>query len=211
MELAPHFVLYSSAKDLDSDENLSSWRFSIHTPEGDQVLDASDQEPNTVPERAELLATVRALEALDQPSEVTLVLSSRYVYRGMRFGLQEWRQVGWKWEHFGELVPIKNADLWRRVDRALAIHRVRLRWLRYDPLHTDEAQGDEFTNVGVTKNGGLAMHVSTSTSSRRWTFSRGARPTEESSGSAHSGRGLRHKCTSLVRQVLGKSGLMSVA
>ena len=75
-------------------------------------------------QRLELLAVVRGLEALAQPSRVTLVTPSRYVNRGLAYGLAEWRANGWQWEHFGQMVPVKNRDLWQRVDRALAIHEV---------------------------------------------------------------------------------------
>ena len=72
------------------------------------------------------------LEALEQPSRVTLVTSSRYVSRGLRFGLEEWRSNGWRWERDGRPVPIKNGDLWQRVDWALKFHRVRCRSWRID-------------------------------------------------------------------------------
>ncbi len=84
------------------------------------------------PERLELLAVVRGLEALEQPSKVTLVTTSRVVRRGLRFGLELWRENQWHWERFGRMAPIKNADLWQRVDRALHIHDVSCRTLRFD-------------------------------------------------------------------------------
>ena len=48
---------------------------------------------------------------------MTLVTPSRYVKRGINYGLPEWGRNGWKWEHFGEMVPVKNRDLWQRLDR----------------------------------------------------------------------------------------------
>jgi hypothetical protein len=78
---------------------------------------------------------VRGLEALEQPSRVTLVTPSKYVNRGITYGLPEWRSTGWQWEHFGEMVPVKNRDLWQRVDRALDIHRVECRTWRFDLPH----------------------------------------------------------------------------
>ena len=88
-------------------------------------------------ERLDLLAVVRGLEALDQPSRVTLVTASGYVHRGLRFGLPAWRQNGWQWERYGQMVPIKNRDLWQRVDRALEFHEVAFRCARIDPAHDD--------------------------------------------------------------------------
>jgi hypothetical protein len=86
-----------------------------------------DAEPEASGERLELLALVRGLEALPQPARVTLVSESPRLNRMLNGGLEEWRTNDWRWEHHGEMVPVKNADLWRRVDRALHFHEVRLR------------------------------------------------------------------------------------
>jgi ribonuclease HI len=75
-------------------------------------------------ERLNLMSVVRGLEALDRPAAVTLVTPSRQIARAIRRGLAEWRESDWCWEFFDEMTPVKNADLWRRVDHALAIHDV---------------------------------------------------------------------------------------
>ena len=108
------------------------------------MLEAFDEEPGVQGERLELLAVIRGLEALDQPSRVTLVTSSRGVSRGLRFGLAEWRTNNWQWERFGRRVPVKNHDLWQRVDRALQFHRVECRTWRIDQAHT-AAEGQELS------------------------------------------------------------------
>jgi hypothetical protein len=87
-------------------------------------LEAADEEAETSPERLELLAIIRALEALDQPSRVTLVSASRSVQRGLKFGLSQWRENDWLWERYGRMTPVKHEDLWRRLDRLLDIHAV---------------------------------------------------------------------------------------
>ena len=76
---------------------------------------AEDIEPDIQGERLELLTVVRGLEALDQPVPVTLMTPSIYVREGIRYGLAEWRRNGWRWESFGQMVPVKNCDLWQRV------------------------------------------------------------------------------------------------
>jgi hypothetical protein len=53
--------------------------------------------------------------------------------------LPEWGRNGWKWEHFGEMVPVKNQDLWQRLDRALKIHRIQGTAWRIDSAHTGQA------------------------------------------------------------------------
>ena len=103
------------------------WRFILESLDGATAIEASDTEPNTTGERLELLAVVRGLEALAEPASVYLVTPSRYVTRGLRFGLEAWRKSSWRWERFGHMVPIKNADLWQRLDRALTYHEVKCR------------------------------------------------------------------------------------
>src|SRR5688572_16497386 len=118
---APHFLLHSRANRTDQSGH---WSFSLRSPESPDSLTIDDAEPETHGERLELLAVVRGLEAVPQPSRVTLVTPSSYVNRVLSGGLDEWRSSGWRWERHGEMVPVKNADLWRRVDRAMSFHQV---------------------------------------------------------------------------------------
>ena len=103
--------------------------------DGGEQFEAADAEPAAQGERLELLAVVRGLEALEQPSRVTLVTPSKYVHRGLTYGLAEWRTQDWQWEHFGEMVPVKNRDLWQRIDRALRFHDLECRTWRFDLPH----------------------------------------------------------------------------
>jgi hypothetical protein len=84
----------------------------------------------------ELLTVVRGLEALGQPSRVTLLTPSPAIREGIRFGLPEWRRNGWRWEAFGQMIPVRNCDLWQRMDRALRFHQVDCRHWRIDAAHT---------------------------------------------------------------------------
>ena len=92
-------------------------------------------------------AIVRGLEALDQPSRVTLFTASRYVARGLRFGLESWRESDWQWERFGQMQPVKNADLWQRIDQAMRFHQVDVRTPRYDALDDLSYTPPEFTSA----------------------------------------------------------------
>jgi len=78
--------------------------FVLESVDGSDVLEVAEHEDDAATHRLELLAVVRGLEALDQPSRVTLVTSSEYVRRGLRFGIQQWREDGWRWEFFGRMV-----------------------------------------------------------------------------------------------------------
>jgi ribonuclease HI len=117
-----HYLLFAEAA-LDSSTG-GTWRFVLE-PVGDgELFSAADSEEVECAERLELLAVVRGLEALDHPAKVTLVTKSRYVSRGLKRGLADWRTNGWHWERFGRVVPVRDHDLWRRVDRALNFHQV---------------------------------------------------------------------------------------
>jgi ribonuclease HI len=100
-----------------------------------EAIEVADAEPDVWGERLDLLTVVRALEWLDQPSRVTLVGCTRYVEQGIQFGLAEWRENGWRWEWFGQMVPVRDADLWQRMDRILQFHRVECGQRRVDQRH----------------------------------------------------------------------------
>lgn len=134
---APHFLLFSEAR---RKQRQGLWRFVLQAADGSATFEASDTETQIGGERLELLAVIRGLEHLDQPSRVTLFTHSKYVSRGMTYGLDEWRRAGWTWECFGEMVPVKNRDLWQRLDRALGFHTIEFRIKRFDqPHHMGEA------------------------------------------------------------------------
>lgn len=135
----PHYLLFSESC---RESSQGEWRFVLQSIDGSEQLEAADAEPNARGERVELLAVVRGLEALAQPSRVTLVTPSKYVNRGLTYGLAEWRANGWQWEHYGEMVPVKNRDLWQRVDRALLYHQLECRTWRFDLPHVgaDDAE-----------------------------------------------------------------------
>lgn len=137
----PHFLLFSETSTTARDvaANVGQWRFRLESVDGTDELEAADDEPELDGPRLELLAVVRGLEALDQPSRVTLVTPSQYVSRGLRFGLDAWRGNDWQWERFGEMTPVSDRDLWQRVDRALHYHQVECRTWRIDAAHATGA------------------------------------------------------------------------
>ena len=134
----PHYLLFSEA---DRPEGSGCWSFRIQQSDGTALLEATDVEPDVQGERLKLLTVIRGLEALDQPSRVTLIGCGEYVRRGMEQGLPEWRENDWRWERFGQMVAIRNDDLWRRLDRAMQIHEVECRWRRLDSAHDNQQGG----------------------------------------------------------------------
>lgn len=136
--MVPYYHLYTECRIVEQDswergDRLTGrWRFTLEAVRGESRLEASGEEDESEADRLSLLAVVRGLEALDRPARVILFTRSKYVSRGLRFGLAEWRETDWCWERFGEMVPVANADLWQRVDRALRYHDVECRIWRLD-------------------------------------------------------------------------------
>jgi ribonuclease HI len=137
-----HYLLFSESRidckpgsgRQNESECAGQWRFVLEKADGSVRLEADDAEPEIEDEhRLELLAVVRGLEALNEPSRVTLVTRSRYVTRGFRYRLAQWRENDWCWERYGEMTPVRNSDLWRRVDEAMRYHHVECRVWRFDP------------------------------------------------------------------------------
>lgn len=128
----PQFLLSIRIR---SEADTSRWQFEFREPSGEVCFEASDIEPGVSGDRLELLILVRALEALDQPSLVTMEAPSSAIRRGIRFGVPEWRNSNWQWERFGEMVPVNDADLWQRFDRALRFHSIKFQPVRIDDAH----------------------------------------------------------------------------
>lgn len=99
------------------------WRFTLETADGELILDADDQETGDI-NRLTLLAAVRGLESIEGAASVTLVSNNRYLIRSLSDALPKWRANNFVWDHFGRHVDVQHADLWRRIDHALSIHRV---------------------------------------------------------------------------------------
>lgn len=167
MVTKPHFLLIcdsaiSTPATIDGVSQpavgLGKWNFVLERIDGPERLEAQDCESYIHQDRLALLAVVRGLEALEQTSTVRLVTTSRYVDRGLRFGLPNWRETKYQWESFGMRKPIRNADLWKRIDVALSYHEIACRLLKSSIAVTD-SQGDEFLSSLV----GAAAMVQSST------------------------------------------------
>ncbi|MFZ5833730.1 MAG: RNase H family protein [Planctomycetota bacterium] len=133
----PQYVL---VVDVDG-RGSGCWRFAVCDAHGRPRFEASDVEPSVRGNRLELLTLVRALEALDEPAKVSLIGCSTYVRHGLQQGLSDWRGSGWKWEFYGRMAPVRNGDLWQRLDRALGFHDVRCVARRVDTTHARSVPG----------------------------------------------------------------------
>lgn len=155
--ISPHYLLFSEVTGGPNSTTgcfRGQWRFVLEAIEGGRRVVAQDAEPGTKESRLELLAVVRGLEALDGPTHVTLITRSQYVSRGLRCGMGEWRQDNWHWERFGHWVPIRDHDLWQRVDRALRFHHVDCRvWNFTDKMPCYFAETSQQVDNGSTCRG----------------------------------------------------------
>lgn len=88
-------------------------------------MEASGGESETTNNRMELTAVVKGLETLQRPCLVELFTDSVYVGKGMTEWMPKWKSNGWKRKEKGSLKPVKNEDLWRRLDELLQMHRVK--------------------------------------------------------------------------------------
>jgi hypothetical protein len=127
-QTAPHYLLLTQAQsNPDSASQGGVWRFVLEQVGSSNRTEVSEEEPGVWGERLQLLAVVRGLEALEQPSRVTLITPSRFVGNGIRRGINEWRENGWQSERFGQLTTVKHCELWKRVDQALQYHQINCR------------------------------------------------------------------------------------
>lgn len=135
---APHFLLRAESR---RQQQPGGWRFVLESSDGRGSLEVEDAESVTKGDRLELLAVIRGLEAIDRPAKVTLLTASSYVRRGIKYGLDDWRANDWRWERHGEMVPVANGDLWRRLDQALKVHEVNCQTLQVNAAHGSKAEG----------------------------------------------------------------------
>ena len=156
---APHYLLFTEAKHVSGPTAGGRWRFVLEQIGTAFRIDEADIETNVRGERLQLLAVVRGLEALEQRSRVTLITPSKYVGRGIRNSLSQWRKNDWKWERFGILTLVKNHDLWQRIDQAMRIHEINCRIWQFDPplVRTQVAHESDESEPGEI---GLASPVS---------------------------------------------------
>lgn len=87
----------------------------------------SGAEPGTTNNRMEMLAVISALEALKKPSQVEISTDSQYVHKGITEWLPGWKARSWR---TADRKPVKNADLWQRLDQAVKGHRIDWRWVK---------------------------------------------------------------------------------
>lgn len=103
-------------------------------------------EPHTTNNRMELMAAIAGLEALKRHSQVALTTDSQYVKRGITEWMSDWKRRGWK---TADRKPVKNVDLWQRLDDLVGKHRVSWHWVRGHTGHVDNERADSLANQAI--------------------------------------------------------------
>ncbi|HET7298510.1 MAG TPA: ribonuclease HI [Burkholderiales bacterium] len=103
-------------------------------------------EAATTNNRMELMAAIRALEALKRRCRVRLYTDSLYVMKGISTWIGDWKRRGWR---TADKKPVKNEDLWRRLDELAAKHDIEWRWVRGHAGHPENERADQLANRGI--------------------------------------------------------------
>ena len=106
-------------------------------------------EATTTNNRMELMGAISALEALKGPARVDIHTDSEYVQKGISGWINGWKRNGWR---TSARQPVKNADLWQRLDAAQATHDVRWHWLRGHAGHPENERADELARAGIPRS-----------------------------------------------------------
>ncbi|MBC7164378.1 MAG: ribonuclease HI [Roseovarius sp.] len=125
------------------------WGVLMQARDGDTVVKTRDLkggEALTTNNRMELMAAIMALETLARPSAITIVTDSAYVKNGITAWLHGWKRNGWR---TAAKKPVKNADLWQRLDAAQARHKVTWQWIKGHAGHPENERADGLAREGM--------------------------------------------------------------
>ncbi len=103
-------------------------------------------EPATTNNRMELTAAIKAFEALKRPVTAVITTDSQYVMQGITQWLAGWKARGWR---TADKKPVKNIDLWQKLDAAMKPHRVEWRWIRGHTGHAENERADALARQGI--------------------------------------------------------------
>jgi ribonuclease HI len=113
---------------------------------GSQEKELWGGEAATTNNRMELMAAIRALEALKRPSQVKLYTDSIYVMKGITSWIQSWKRRGWR---TADKKPVKNEDLWRELEAQAARHNIEWHWVKGHAGHPENERADALANKGI--------------------------------------------------------------
>ncbi|MFV0514053.1 MAG: ribonuclease HI [Jhaorihella sp.] len=125
------------------------WGVLLRAMDGERIVKQRELrggEADTTNNRMELMAAINALEVLGKPSRITVVTDSAYVKNGVTGWIHGWKRNGWK---TAAKKPVKNAELWQRLDAAQARHDVTWEWVKGHAGHPENERADELAREGM--------------------------------------------------------------
>lgn len=125
------------------------WGVYLLAKDGDTILKERTLEGGealTTNNRMELMAAIMALETLASASDITVVTDSAYVKNGVTGWIHGWKRNGWKTSN---KKPVKNDDLWKRLDAAQTRHQVTWKWIKGHAGHAENERADELARAGM--------------------------------------------------------------
>ena len=120
------------------------WGALLRHGEREKELYGSERE--TTNNRMELMAAIIALESLKRACEVTLTTDSQYVRKGITEWIVNWKRRGWK---TADKKPVKNQDLWQRLEAATHKHKIHWKWIKGHSGHAENEQADQLANRAI--------------------------------------------------------------
>jgi ribonuclease HI len=115
---------------------------------GDKMRELSGAEGHTTNNRMEMMAAISALEALKRPCTVDLHTDSQYLKDGITKWITNWKRNGWR---TADKKPVKNIDLWQRLDAALAQHELRWHWVKGHAGHDLNERADQLAREAIAQ------------------------------------------------------------
>lgn len=120
------------------------WGALLRHAEREKELFGSERE--TTNNRMELMAAIIALESLKRACEVTLTTDSQYVRKGITEWIVNWKRRGWK---TADKKPVKNQDLWQRLEVATHKHKIHWKWIKGHSGHAENERADQLANRAI--------------------------------------------------------------
>jgi ribonuclease HI len=141
----PHVIIHT---DGGSSPNPGAGGWAAILIFGDHEKELKGGEPNTTNNRMELTAAIAALEALKRPCRVDLHTDSQYLRDGITKYIKKWKQNGWR---TADKKPVKNVDLWQRLDAALGEHQIRWHWVKGHSGHDMNERADGLVGEAIAE------------------------------------------------------------
>jgi len=149
-----HFELFTDGA-CSGNPGPGGWAFVLRGTGISGDLERSGAEPQTTNNRMELLAVIRGLESLPTTGRVRVVSDSEYVVKGLKEWLDGWKARGWR---TAAKKPVKNDDLWRRLDELRATHQLAPEWIRGHNEHPENSRCDALAVAAIDTLRGNSAH-----------------------------------------------------